>query len=125
MKASINALHHQQTDSLRELEFYNTELAILHKRLEEVTVKNTATETLAQVEHFQNRFIILHQQYNELRKENTERLQIVNEMAKVRPNHIEEKMITDKGETIGRMHDFVTSFQNTRLEFNKFLSKVM
>lgn len=39
MKTSINSLHHQQGDWLRELAFYNLELSILDKRLNEVKSK--------------------------------------------------------------------------------------
>lgn len=39
MKASINSLHHQETDWLRELEFYKQEISVLTNRLEEVAAK--------------------------------------------------------------------------------------
>ena len=57
MKTSLNALHHQGNDWLRELEFYKDELALLTTRLEEVASKNTDKDVLAQVEHFQNKFV--------------------------------------------------------------------
>lgn len=125
MKASINSLHHQENDWLRELEFYNQELGILTKRLEEVAAKNTSKETLAQVEHFQNRFILLKEQHDILRHDNAARFDRINEMAKAVPEHIEEKFVADKDEMYKRMSDYFTSFRNTRFEFNNFLSKVL
>ena len=125
MKASINSLHHQEADWLRELEFYKMELTVLTKRLEEVTSKNTSNDLLAQVEHFQNRFIILKQQHDDLYKENQARSERLNEMAKLRPEHIDEKFVADKDEMNKKFKDFFSSFQNTRYEFNQFLSKVM
>ena len=47
MKASINSLHHQTSDWLRELDFYKEELNILRKRLEEVAAKNTSKDIMA------------------------------------------------------------------------------
>lgn len=125
MKASINSLHHQETDWLRELEFYKQELSVLTNRLEEVASKNTAKEISAQVEHFQNRFIILKEQHDILRHDNAARLDRLNEMAKAIPTHIEEKFVADKDEMYKRINDYFTSFRDTRYEFNKFLSKVM
>lgn len=125
MKASINSLHHQETDWLRELEFYNQELSILNKRLGEVAAKNTSKEILARVEHFQNRFIVLKEQHDVLHHENGERSARINEMAKVRPEHIEEKFVADKDKMHKQMTGFFSSFHDTRLEFNHFLSKVM
>jgi len=125
MKASINSLHHQETDWLRELEFYKQELEILTKRLEEVAAKNTSKEILAQVEHFQNRFILLKEQHDILRHDNAARSERVNEMAKAIPTHIEEKFVADKDEMYKRMSDYFTSIRDTRFEFNTFLSKVL
>lgn len=125
MKTSINALHHQETDWLRELEFYNDELGILLKRLEEVVTKNSSAETLAQAEHFQTRFILLEQQYKALHKENSERSARVNQMAKAMAENIEDEFTGDQDNMNARMSDFVNSFQNNRLQFNRFLSKVL
>ena len=125
MKASINILHHQTSDWLRELDFYKEELDILRKRLEEVAAKNTSKDVMVQVEHFQSRFTILREQYDILHHENGERYGRIDELAKVRPEHIEEIFVAANDSMNGRLSDFFTSFRNTRLEFNNFLSKVM
>lgn len=125
MKASINSLHHQENDWLRELEFYKQELVVLTNRLEEVAAKNSSGETLAQVEHFQNRFILLKEQHDILRHDNAERLNRLNEMAAARPEHIDEKFLTNKDDMQKRMSDYFSSFRDTRFEFNSFLSKVL
>jgi len=125
MKASINSLHHQASDWLRELDFYKEELVILRKRLEEAAAKNTSKETMAQVEHFQNRFTILKEQHDILHHEIGARLSRVDELAKGRPEHLDEKFVTDSDSMNKKTHDFFTSFRDTRFEFNSFLSKVM
>ena len=125
MKASINSLHHQTSDWLRELEFYKQELTSLQKRLEEVAAKNTTKDIMTQVEHFQNRFTILREQHDILHHENTIRLSRVDELAKSRPEHIDEKFMTENGEMHKKVNDFSASFRDTRFEFNTFLSRVM
>ena len=45
--------------------------------------------------------------------------------ARAKPEHIDEKFVTDKDEMLRKMTDFFSSFHDTRMEFNNFLSKVM
>ena len=52
MKATLNTLHHQDGDWMRELEFYKEEIAILTGRLEEASTKNNSKDATGQVEHF-------------------------------------------------------------------------
>lgn len=125
MKASLNFLHHQSTDWLRELAFYKDELAILNKRLEEAAGKNTAGEVLAQVEHFQNRFILLREQVDILKHDISVRAKEVEELVKSKPDHIDEKFTSTNDSVLARVTDFSRSISDTRFEFNKFLSKVM
>lgn len=125
MKASLNFLHHQSTDWLRELAFYKDELAILTKRLEEAAAKNTSGEVLAQVEHFQNRFIMLREQADILKHDISVRAKEVEELVKSKPEHIDEKFAATNDTDLTRVKDFSKSISDTRFEFNTFLSKVM
>ena len=123
MKASLNNLHHQDIDWLRELDFYREEIATLVSRLEEVASKNTGKEVVAQVEHFQNKFIMLREQLDILHHDIKTRENEVEAVAKERPEHIDEHFKTVKNKTLGRMKDFTGGFADTRFEFNKFLAK--
>jgi predicted nucleic acid-binding Zn-ribbon protein len=125
MKTSISTLHHQGTDWLRELEFYKEEIAILTTRLEEVASKNTNKEVLAQVEHFQNKFIMLREQLDILKHDVNQRNEEVTELAKTRPEHINERFGTVNDKLLERMKDFAHSIADTRFEFNAFLSKTL
>lgn len=125
MKTTLTFLHHQSTDWLRELEFYKQELNILKNRLGEVSVKNTAVEVTAQVEHFQNKFIMLDEQLDILRHDITQRLNEVDAIVKTKPEHIGEKFNTGEDDVNERMQYEKKSIADTRLEFNKFLSKIM
>ncbi len=125
MKASLNFLHHQITDWLRETDFYKQEISILEKRLQEVAAKNTAQEVLAQVEHFQNKFILNKEQLDilshDLRKEES----AVEEKAKQTPEHTHEKFVPTQDKMQERMKMFASGFADLRFEFNSFLSKAL
>ena len=125
MKASLNFLHHQNNDWLRELAFYKDELSILTKRLEEAASKNTAQEVLAQVEHFQNKFIMLREQLDILRHDVNERQQQVEKIAASKPEHINEKVDTVRDEVFSRMKDMAHSVADTRYEFNRFVGTAL
>ncbi len=56
-KIYLSDLHFHHTLWLNELKFWEEELKIFTKRLEEVIVKWTDTEIKAHLEHFQNQFI--------------------------------------------------------------------
>lgn len=125
MKTSLNALHHQGNDWLRELEFYKDELALLTTRLEEVASKNTDKDVLAQVEHFQNKFVLLRQQIDELKHDVNKRNSDVTELSKDKPTHVTENYINANSKLQNGMLGLVQSIATTRFEFNEFLSKTL
>src|SRR5690349_12064055 len=93
MKASLNTLHHQSQDWLRELEFYKDELTILSNRLNEVATGNTNKEILAQTEHYLNRFVILRERLDTLKHDVNLRNEDINGIIKDKLNHIFEKFV--------------------------------
>jgi hypothetical protein len=125
MKSSLNALHHQCSDWLRELSFYKEELSILNVRLSEIVKKNNSAEVLSEVEHFQNKFIVESEQLDILKHD----INLCNEgilaKAKEAPTHIDEKSHALNEELHARMKDFTKHFADVRMEFNKFAGKVM
>lgn len=125
MKASLNFLHHQGNDWLRELEFYKDELALLNNRLGNVTKSNTSQEVMAQVEHFQNKFILLREQLDILKHDVSEELKNIEELTKSKPEHTNEKSVESNDGMLERVKDFSSSISNTRFEFNKFLAGVL
>jgi hypothetical protein len=125
MKASINSLHHQDIDWLRDLEFYKDELAILTKRLEEPAAKNSSKEVLAQVEHFENKFVLLRELLDILKHDINIREQQVELIANEKPEHINENFSPVNDAIHSRMTDFAKSIADTRYEFNRFLAKTI
>lgn len=125
MKTSVNALHHQSNDWLKDLQFYNDELLLLQNRLGEVAAKNSSQETLAMVEHFQNKFILLKEQTDILKHDVNASNNIALEMAADKPTHIDEKYVSETNDLHVRMIQYAKGFADTRFELNQFLSKVM
>lgn len=125
MKASLNKLHHQDNDWLRELDFYLDELSILSKRLEDVVTANNGQSIMAKVEHFQNKFIMLREQLDILRHDVNNRNMAITQLSKESPEHTNEKSIQATNLLQSRMKDFVHSIIDTRYEFNRFLADVL
>jgi hypothetical protein len=125
MKTTLNHLHHQHTDWLRELDFYKLELKLLTERLAEVASANTAMSVAQQVEHYQNRFILLNEQLDVLRHDVKLKEQALQEEIKTKPSHIDEK-ISHPGESLlERVNYLFKSIADTRFEFNGFLAKTL
>jgi len=125
MKASVNTLHHQDLDWLRELDFYKGEIAILNKRLEEVIVANTHTEVTSQVEHFQNKFIVLKEVIETLGHDIKGREAAIERTAEKSPSHINEHSISANTGLLSRMKNLATDVSESRFELNRFLSKTL
>ena len=124
MKASLNYLHHESNGWLRELKFYKEEVTLLSERLGEVVQKNTDKDLMAQVEHFQNKLIVLNEQCDVLKHDANLHHEAVMAKAKTAPTHNDEKTQEPATALQARMADYTKNFADTRLEFNKFLSKV-
>jgi hypothetical protein len=125
MKTSVNFLHHQANDWLRELDFYRQETGILERRLEDVVKSNNKQDVLAQVEQFQNKFIMYREQMDLLSHNIRERRSGLETIAKDRPEHIGEKFAKGSDEQFGELQSFVSGFLENRKDFNRFLSSVL
>ena len=55
--AQMSEIHEENLAWINNLRFYEEEIKILNKRLEEVAKSKLAHDAMAQVEHFQNQFI--------------------------------------------------------------------
>ena len=125
MKASLNTLHHQDSDWLRELDFYKEETSILTKRLEEIVSKNTAQDIRAGIEHLQNRFILLRERHDILAHNIRTREDAIEELAKEKPEHITEHTNKVNDKIHADIKEFAATFADTRFELNQFLAKYL
>lgn len=121
MKATINTLHHQESDWLRELEFYNQETDLLNTRLNDV-LPYLEGDIKLRLKDFASNFTLLKENCRSLTKENTERYERINQMAKAVPAAIEDEFEAGKDAMHQRMEEFKKLFATTRLQFNALLA---
>jgi dsDNA-specific endonuclease/ATPase MutS2 len=123
MKTSLNNLYHQGEDWLRELKFYEDELSLLSKRLEETSGNETSNKEKAESAEFLKRFVTLRENLDGLREDITARNHRIVELAKQRPQHVEEEHLATGPKILQRMKTFSQSIADTRYQFNAFLAK--
>lgn len=66
-KKPLYTLHAEHVEWRNRMLFYNDDLQILKRRLDEVAVGNTDKEVQAMVEHFQNRMLVQKEQIDILK----------------------------------------------------------
>jgi hypothetical protein len=66
-EANIKHFANLHVNTLSSLTFYEQEIDILKKRLQEIASKNTGHEVSEGIEHFQNQFIIHKEKIDELK----------------------------------------------------------
>ena len=125
MKDTLAHQHLICEDWKRELEFFETEIIYLKKRLDEVASKNTGKEVLVQIEHFENKFRIMGIHVDELKHDVNLKNEALLKEAMEKPNYINVKMIEQDDNLIDLMNDTSTDFHSTKKEFYQFLTKVM
>jgi DNA-binding protein YbaB len=87
MNTTLNAVHHQAIDWLRELDFYTDEITLLSGRLSTAALKNTRSDLKADFESFKK-------QFEELAK----RIATMKSDVKVREGVVETLTVENKGE---------------------------
>lgn len=123
MKTSIYSQHHDHSGWLKKLEFYNDEIKLIQKRLEEVTSKNTASEVRKKVEHFQNQLIIQKNNSDDLHHHIRREEKELQGMIKKNPVSTDHMKAEDHSEERDKMKFFEKNFNQLRKEFNAFLSE--
>ena len=126
MKTTLSIIHHQNTDWLRELEFYVDEIAILTTRLEEIDEHwKGDKDIMHQAKHFQNRFASLREKADNLTRDIKAREAKIEKSVENQPGSIDEKMRIADDDIFDRMAALATGVAISRYEFNRFLVKVM
>ncbi len=125
MKTSIYSQHYEHTEWLNVLSFYNDDIKIMKKRIEEIVQKNTAQDIMAQVEHFQNQIIIQQNHVDDMRKhiEKDEKFLV----ATVNDNivAVDHRKVEDHSDERHDIATFEKNFEELRKSLNRFLAKCM
>lgn len=123
MEKSITLLHGEHSEWISKLSFYNDDLKVMRKRLEDVVKKNNSKEFLTGLEHFQNQIIIHQDQIDQLMLE-------INEHEHVLENSVshsasDRRKMNDHPEHREKIARFEELFRSMRKEQMIFLAKWM
>ena len=122
MKTTLNHLHHQATDWLRELDFYSNEINLLLARLNEAEVKNTKPELKEQFEDFKNGFNSILKEIEGRKNDVSVREAAVEEMTKENLGQDEEVSLSNDI-ILKEVKELIHEIADSRFLFNFFLSK--
>ena len=126
MRTTLSTLHHQTIDWLRELEFYTIEISILAGRLDEVMGKNAGNmETGKLIRYYENKFFSLREQSDNLARDIQVREKKVEKTVIEMPDRIDEQFNLVDDKIFDRMSLLSKGIASTRLEFNRFIFKLM
>ena len=110
---------------LRGIEFYQDEIIIMRKRLQEISANNTAREVKRKIEQFQNQFEVHEEQLRKLR------IAVKNHAAHIADDFTDHHGQLEKSTVIEHdtmRDDYVNTeklFNEMRHDFNRFLSKYL
>lgn len=123
MKTSIYDQHSEHVEWLKKLSFYKDEVALMQKRLEEISSKNSGQEVRKEIEHFQNQIFIQSKSIDELKRHIKLDEKVI--MASINQNPVasDRRKTEDHKEERDKMESFESNFSNLRIEYNLFLSK--
>ncbi len=123
--AHINSPSTEHAEWLSELSFHKDELAIFKKQLTDVAGKNTVIEIMKMVEHFENQFLVRGENIDILRHDINEHVNTIAKGLQQKTNQVireeasHHKTLKDSYNTESKL------FADVKLEFTKFLSKVL
>ena len=118
-------LHKEHRQWLKMISFYEEDLAVLKKRLEEVSIKNTDREMHGFVERFQNKLIIQAEQIDMLRHDIADHeVEIVNNV-EANTTATNRRKLEDHADMRERVQTFEVLFNKLRKDLNAFVAKWM
>ncbi|HQG39156.1 MAG TPA: hypothetical protein PLK15_08480 [Chitinophagales bacterium] len=118
-------LHKEHRQWLKMISFYEEDLAVLKKRLEEVSIKNTEREMHGFVERFQNKLIIQAEQIDMLRHDIADHeVEIVNNV-EANTTATNRRKLEDHADMRERVQTFEILFNKLRKDLNAFVAKWM
>lgn len=125
MKTSIYSQHQQHTEWMSKLNFYKDEVAVMQRRIDEISAKNSGREIAIQLTHFHNQLSI---QSNTIRDimhriaQDEKKLEAGISANPVAADHRKmDENIAEKQE----VESFESNFNNLRHELNTFAAKWM
>ena len=123
MKDSTAHLHLICEDFKRTLQFYKSEIPFYKKRLQEISIKNTAEEIRKRIEHFENKFIAMNENLDMLMHDVNIKQDAILKDAKEKPDFINLK-VNETADDLKALIVFTAKeFAKTKEHFYRFLSE--
>lgn len=122
---NIKHVSNLHSDAIRGLEFYEQELVILQKRLEEIAKGNTGHEVSVEIEHFQNQLLIQNNNIDELKHKIRENLKNIEHQVQHSSGFVDQDYMNINADLYDQYLTLEKIINEIRQEFNRFASKWM
>ena len=122
---NIKHISNLHSDALRGLEFYEQELEIMQKRLEEIAGDNTGNEVSVNIEHFQNQFLIQNNNIDELKHKIEQNLKTIESQVMSSAGVVDQDSMSLNADLYDQYLTEEKIVNDIRHEFNRFASKWM
>lgn len=123
MNTTLNAVHHQAIDWLRELDFYTDEITLLSGRLSTAALKNTRSDLKQDFDMFKNMFGGLSKTIDSLKHDVHVRETVAEDMT-MSNGGLDKEVSLDDDVILKEMKTLLHDIADTRYLFNLFLAKV-
>jgi len=121
----LSDLHFEHKQWINELNFWEDEIKLFTKRLEEVVSRYTSNEIRVKIEHFQNQFVVHAQVIDSLKKEVKKHEKWISDKAEVSPVAIDHVLFTDHTTVRDRMDTQRSIYSELKNDYFNFLSRTM
>lgn len=123
MNTTLNAVHHQAIDWLRELDFYTDEITLLSGRLSTAALKNTRSDLKQDFDTFKKMFESLTQNIETLKHDVHVRETVAEDMT-ISNGGLDKEVSMDDDVILKEMKTLLHDIADTRYLFNLFLAKI-
>jgi hypothetical protein len=125
MYKPITLLHGEHSEWMGKLSFYNDDLVVMRKRLDDVVKRNNSNEFLTSLEHFKNQIVAQQDQIDQLMHEINEHEDVLENILSHRPAASDHRKMNDHPEHREKIARFEELFRTMRKEQMIFLAKWM
>ncbi len=121
----LTHLHQEHQQWIHELSFYEEDISIMRKRLEEIASRNTGKDMHAMIERFQNKIIIQQEQIDILLHDINECESHLIKNVEENPVATDRRKMEDHTELRERVQTFELLFNRLRKDLNTFVATWM
>lgn len=122
MNTTLNAVHHQAIDWLRELDFYTDEITLLSGRLSTAVLKNTRSDLKADFESFKQQFEQLAKRITAMKNDVNVREGVVESLT-LENKGIDKEVVMDNDIILKEMKTLLQDIADARFMLNLFLAQ--